>query len=132
MKRWVGAFVHGPDWRLLTVRKANSHEQARVATYAALGSEARRCAPHSTLGIWGTSGADRSDVEPCHRHQGWPTQINTMKTIGINKIPAALELTKAQELELDCRLDAYRKNPSAGSPWPEVRARILNRWSTHK
>ena len=36
-----------------------------------------------------------------------------------------LQLTAAQEAELDRRLDAYRQNLTAGSPWPEVRARIL-------
>lgn len=55
-----------------------------------------------------------------------------MKSFGIAEIPAALELTKSQELELDRRLDAYRENPAAGSPWPEVRDRILNRSPTRK
>lgn len=55
-----------------------------------------------------------------------------MKSFGIAEIPAALELTKSQEQELDRRLDAYRKNPAAGSPWPESRARVLNRSSTRK
>ena len=43
----------------------------------------------------------------------------------IAEVPEALALTKAQEAELDRRLDAYRKDPTAGSPWSEVKARIL-------
>jgi putative addiction module component (TIGR02574 family) len=41
--------------------------------------------------------------------------------------PDALQLTEAQRAELDRRLDDYEKNPEAGSPWPEVKARILRR-----
>jgi putative addiction module component (TIGR02574 family) len=39
-------------------------------------------------------------------------------------MPEAIVLTDAQKGELDKRLDAYRKNPTAGSPWPDVRKRI--------
>jgi putative addiction module component (TIGR02574 family) len=45
-------------------------------------------------------------------------------------IPKAGELPKltdAQRAELDRRLDAHRKNPEAGSPWEDVKARILGR-----
>jgi putative addiction module component (TIGR02574 family) len=45
-------------------------------------------------------------------------------------IPEASEapkLTEAQRAELDRRLEAHRKNPEAGSPWEEVKARILGR-----
>ena len=45
----------------------------------------------------------------------------------IAELPEALQLTQAQEAELDRRLDAYRKDPTAGSPWSEVKARILKR-----
>lgn len=41
--------------------------------------------------------------------------------------PEGLDLTDAQRAELDRRLEEYEKNPDAGSPWPEVRARILKR-----
>ncbi len=41
--------------------------------------------------------------------------------------PEAVPLTDAQREELDRRLDAYHKDPDAGSPWPEVRARISGR-----
>ena len=43
----------------------------------------------------------------------------------IAQVPNAVELTEAQRAELDRRLDAYRRDPKTGSPWIEVKARIL-------
>ena len=43
----------------------------------------------------------------------------------IAAVPEAVELTDAEEAELDRRLAAYRRNPSEGSPWADVKARIL-------
>jgi putative addiction module component (TIGR02574 family) len=43
----------------------------------------------------------------------------------IAEVPGALQLNEAQEAELNRRLEAYEKDPTAGSPWAEVRARIL-------
>lgn len=40
------------------------------------------------------------------------------------KKPEELCLTPALIQELDVRLEAYRRNPDAGSPWQEVRKRI--------
>ena len=56
-------------------------------------------------------------------------RLKLVETIwdSIAEIPDALELTQAQEAELDRRLDAYRKDPTVGSPWSEVKARILKR-----
>jgi len=45
----------------------------------------------------------------------------------INESPDALALTVAEREELDRRLAAYVKDPTAGSPWPEVKSRILSR-----
>jgi putative addiction module component (TIGR02574 family) len=45
----------------------------------------------------------------------------------IVETPEALQLTEAQRAELDRRLDEYERNPDAGSPWSEVRERILKR-----
>ncbi len=45
----------------------------------------------------------------------------------IAEAPQALELTEAQRAELDRRLDEYERHPEAGSPWSEVRQRILKR-----
>ena len=39
-------------------------------------------------------------------------------------VPDAVPLTKEQKQELDRRLDAYRENPEAGSPWELVRERL--------
>ncbi len=39
--------------------------------------------------------------------------------------PESLHLTKGEREELDRRLEAYHKDPDAGSPWVEVKARIL-------
>jgi putative addiction module component (TIGR02574 family) len=38
--------------------------------------------------------------------------------------PDPIALSRAQELELDARLEAYHKNPTEGSPWATVRDRI--------
>ena len=45
----------------------------------------------------------------------------------IAEVPEAVHLTDGERVELDRRLDAYYQDRNAGSPWPEVRARILNR-----
>jgi len=41
--------------------------------------------------------------------------------------PEALELTPAQRVELDARLAAYHRDPSAGSPWEAVKARLTSK-----
>jgi putative addiction module component (TIGR02574 family) len=53
-------------------------------------------------------------------------RLKLVETIwdSIAEAPEALQLTPEQEAELDRRLEAYRQDPTAGSPWPEVRARI--------
>ena len=43
----------------------------------------------------------------------------------IAEFPEALELTEAQKLELDRRLDAYEADPNAGVPWSDLKADIL-------
>jgi putative addiction module component (TIGR02574 family) len=45
----------------------------------------------------------------------------------IAEIPEEVPLSAAQKQELDLRLDAYHRNPNAGSPWAAVRERIRNR-----
>jgi putative addiction module component (TIGR02574 family) len=45
----------------------------------------------------------------------------------IAEVPEAIALTEAQKAELDRRLDAHRKDPTAGAPWPVVRDRIGKR-----
>lgn len=38
--------------------------------------------------------------------------------------PDTVQLSDAQREELDRRLESYHDNPSGGSPWEEVRARV--------
>jgi putative addiction module component (TIGR02574 family) len=42
----------------------------------------------------------------------------------IASVPEAIELTEKQRAELDARLEAYRKDRTAGSAWEVVKARI--------
>jgi putative addiction module component (TIGR02574 family) len=39
--------------------------------------------------------------------------------------PEAVDLTDSQKNELDRRLYSYHENPGAGSPWTEVKEKIL-------
>ncbi len=41
--------------------------------------------------------------------------------------PAELPLTTAQRKELDRRIAAHRRDPSAARPWAEVRAKLERR-----
>ena len=43
----------------------------------------------------------------------------------IAEVPEQIELTSEQASELDCRFAAYNHDPTAGSPWSEVHARIV-------
>ena len=45
----------------------------------------------------------------------------------IGEVRESLPVTESQRRELDRRLDAYYADPSGGSPWPEVRERLLKR-----
>ena len=45
----------------------------------------------------------------------------------IADVPEAVELTDAQRRELDERLEQFHQDPNAGSPWNEVKDRILKR-----
>jgi putative addiction module component (TIGR02574 family) len=45
----------------------------------------------------------------------------------IAAVPQAIPLTPAQRDELERRLEDYRLHPDEGSPWEEVRSRILAR-----
>ncbi len=42
----------------------------------------------------------------------------------IAEVPEALSLTDSEREELDRRLDAYYRDPAAGSSWSDVKARI--------
>ena len=45
----------------------------------------------------------------------------------IAECPDQIELTEATKKLLIQRLEAFRRHPSASSPWEEVKSRILNR-----
>lgn len=42
----------------------------------------------------------------------------------IAAMPEAVPLTDTQRMELERRLEAYHKNPDAGSVWSKVKARV--------
>ena len=42
----------------------------------------------------------------------------------IAEFPEEVPLSAAQKRELELRLEAYHRDPNAGSPWAEVRERI--------
>ena len=44
----------------------------------------------------------------------------------IAAVPESVSLTEEQKAELEHRLKVYHKNPSMGSPWAEVKKRILS------
>ena len=46
----------------------------------------------------------------------WPAPLSA--------VPDAVPLTQELKAELDRRLDAYHRNPGAGSPWAEVLERL--------
>jgi putative addiction module component (TIGR02574 family) len=45
----------------------------------------------------------------------------------VASVPDSVPLSQADREELDRRLADYHANPTAGSPWTEVRDRILRR-----
>ena len=45
----------------------------------------------------------------------------------VAEVPESVTLTEEQKAELDHRLDAYHKDPNAGSPWNVVRERLAKR-----
>ncbi|MFO0863972.1 MAG: addiction module protein [Gemmataceae bacterium] len=82
--------------------------------------------------------ADKSSPENAMSH--------TLKSLGIDRLSVEermrlleeiwdsiaeeqpdLPLTEAQRQDLDRRIDAYEANPNAGSPWEEVKARLLEK-----
>lgn len=45
----------------------------------------------------------------------------------VSELPEPFPLSEAEREKIDRRLEAYRRDPEAASPWPEVKARILRR-----
>jgi putative addiction module component (TIGR02574 family) len=58
-----------------------------------------------------------------------PERIQLVEDIWdtIASVPEAITLTAAQREELDRRLEDYRQNQTGGSPWNDVRDRVLKR-----
>ena len=56
-----------------------------------------------------------------------PERIRLAQAIwdSIAEVPERVEVTDSEREELDRRLEAYYRDPAAGSSWPEVKARIL-------
>lgn len=42
-------------------------------------------------------------------------------------VPESLPVGEAERAELDRRLEAYQRDPDAGSPWPDVLKRLQKR-----
>lgn len=45
----------------------------------------------------------------------------------VSELPEPFPLSEAEREKIDRRLEAYRRDPEAASPWPEVKERILRR-----
>ena len=58
-----------------------------------------------------------------------PERIQLVEDVwdSIAAIPQAVPLTQKEKEELDQRLNKYHKNPSLGSPWKEVRKKIISK-----
>lgn len=60
--------------------------------------------------------------------ESWPAEdrLRLIEEVweSLEAAPEARSLTEAQKQDLQQRLDAYRDNPRAGSPWEEVKARL--------
>ena len=59
---------------------------------------------------------------------GWPVEarLRLIEEVWetISGRPEGITLSETQRRDLRRRLDAYRENPTAGSPWEEVHARL--------
>jgi putative addiction module component (TIGR02574 family) len=56
-----------------------------------------------------------------------PERIKLAQAIwdSIAEVPEAVPLSEADRAEIDRRLEAYYRDPKAGKPWSEVRAKLL-------
>lgn len=74
-----------------------------------MSSRDRDSSPHRTPPF------DFSHLTPTER-----VQLADQLWESLAEEPEAVPLTAAQAEELDRRLEAYRRNPSAGTPWREA------------
>jgi putative addiction module component (TIGR02574 family) len=57
-----------------------------------------------------------------------PERIRLAQEIwdSVVEVPEAVAVTAEQAEEIDRRLAAYEEDPTQGSPWPDVKKRILS------
>ncbi len=60
--------------------------------------------------------------------ESWPAEdrLQLIEEVwdSLGASPEATTLTHSQKQDLQRRLDAYRDNPKAGSPWEEIETRL--------
>jgi putative addiction module component (TIGR02574 family) len=58
-----------------------------------------------------------------------PERIRLAQAIwdSIAEVPEAVPLSESDRAEIDRRLEAYYRDPTAGRPWSEVKAKLLRR-----
>ena len=56
-----------------------------------------------------------------------PERIKRAQAIwdSIAEVPEAVPLSEADRAEIDRRLEAYYRDPKAGKPWSDVKAKLL-------
>ena len=56
-----------------------------------------------------------------------PERIKLAQAIwdSIAEVPEAVPLSESDRIEIDRRLEAYYRDPKAGLPWSEVKAKLL-------
>ena len=56
-----------------------------------------------------------------------PERIKLAQAIwdSIAEVPEAVPLSEADRAEIDRRLEAYYRDPKAGKPWSDVKAKLL-------
>jgi putative addiction module component (TIGR02574 family) len=56
-----------------------------------------------------------------------PERIKLAQAIwdSIAEVPEAVPLSESDRAEIDRRLEAYYRDPKAGKPWSEVKAKLL-------
>jgi putative addiction module component (TIGR02574 family) len=58
-----------------------------------------------------------------------PERIRLAQAIwdSVAEVPDAVPISDSDKAEIDRRLEAYYREPSAGAPWSEVRERLFGR-----
>src|SRR5258706_44837 len=73
----------------------------------------------------------RNNVSVGHQPRLHGCTVGDRTLVGIAAVPEAVPISDELSAELDRRLAEFEANPEAGSPWEEVRTRILRgTWRT--